>query len=103
MCNDQQVSLVSELLGFCCSAYLKKAIRDIDRSSFAVRDDAKMLLSTAGVTGMRPFGEGGESGTPAYERFSSPEETEDAGMEALWRIHYNNLRQSGNSCEASGP
>jgi hypothetical protein len=34
-------------------SYLKKAIREIERSSCGVRDDAKMERKTAGVTGMR--------------------------------------------------
>lgn len=61
-------------------AHLKNAIRDIERSSIAVRDDAKILLRTAGVTGIRPLDEqGGENDTLAYDRFPS-DETEDDGM-----------------------
>lgn len=45
--------------------YLKKAIRDIDLSSIAVREDAKMDRRTVGVTGILPLGGGGESGKPA--------------------------------------
>lgn len=46
--------------------HLKNAMREIERSSIAVREDANMLLSTAGVTGMRPLDEeGGERGTLA--------------------------------------
>lgn len=60
--------------------HLKNATRDIERSSIAVLDDAKMLLSTPGVTGMRPLDDGGPSGTLAYERFSSDELVDDAGI-----------------------
>lgn len=34
-------------------SYLKNAIREMVRSSIAVRDDAKMERRTAGVTGIR--------------------------------------------------
>lgn len=34
------------------AAYLKKAIREIDRSSWGVRDDENIERRTAGVTGM---------------------------------------------------
>ena len=51
--------------------YRKNATRDRDRSSNAVRDEAKIDLNTAGVTGMRlRLGEGG--GRPAFEG-SGPE------------------------------
>ena len=51
--------------------YRKNATRDRDRSSSAVRDEAKIDLNTAGVTGMRlRLGEGG--GRPAFEG-SGPE------------------------------
>ena len=52
----------------------------MERSSIAVLDEAKILLSTPGVTGMRPLDEGGPRGTLAYERFSSDEPVEEAGM-----------------------
>ena len=45
--------------------HLKNAIRDIDRSSIADLDEAKMARSTAGVTGNLPFGAGG-TGMLAY-------------------------------------
>jgi hypothetical protein len=47
------------------STYLKNAMRDIDRSSMADLDEAKMARSTAGVTGNLPFGAGG-TGILAY-------------------------------------
>jgi hypothetical protein len=34
-------------------SHRKKAVREIERSSWGVRDDAKMERSTAGVTGTR--------------------------------------------------
>ena len=47
-------------------SHLKKAMRDMDLSSMADLEDAKMLLRTAGVTGIRPLAEeGGDRGLPA--------------------------------------
>ena len=50
------------------SFYLKKAIRDRERSSSTVREEAKIALRTAGVTGMRlvePSGGDGRGGGDA--------------------------------------
>ena len=48
-------------------SHLKNAMREIDLSSMADREEAKMDLRTAGVTGIRLLlaVEGGERGLPA--------------------------------------
>ncbi len=56
----------------CQNTHLKNATRDKERSSSGVREDEKMFLSTAGVTGMRLwFGEAG--GSPALGGVLGPE------------------------------
>lgn len=44
-----------EELGTGSKLYLKKATREMDRSSTGVREDEKMDRSTVGVTGIREF------------------------------------------------
>ena len=62
----------------------------MDRSSIAVRDEAKMLRRTAGVTGMRPFDDaGGESGTFLYDRRPLSEDAIEDGMTLGFRIQSN--------------
>lgn len=56
------------------SAHLKKAVREIERSSIALRDEAKMERRTAGVTGMRLRELGVES----------DDESEDDGGGMAW-------------------
>jgi len=71
---------------------LKKAIREIDRSSCGVRDDAKMERKTAGVTGIRrEESDGGCIGVGLAVPAVVPLVVDDAGM-VWWPDHRDHCR-----------
>lgn len=72
--------------------YLKKAIRDIDRSSCGVRDDAKMDRRTAGVTGIRLDESDGDCWTVGTECSGLAVGVEDTDVEEDMGGHAIGLR-----------